>query len=85
MRQVRLTRLGLNAAGSYADPEFVRNEVRYAYTVFERGVSWDLVDVTAKPIEESANEIIQMLSKRNSSTHMPQRGERDLSVIEQRL
>jgi regulator of PEP synthase PpsR (kinase-PPPase family) len=85
LRQVRLTRLGLSAPDNYADPDFVRSEVRYAYTIFERGASWTIVDVTAKSIEESANEIIQILSERDAGTHMAPRGDANLSAIDQRL
>ena len=85
LRQVRLTRLGLNAPDNYADPEFVRTEVRYAYTIFERGKSWAIIDTTAKSIEESANEIIQTLSERNAHTRLSRKGDPDLAAPEQSL
>ncbi len=44
--------------GSYADPDFVRNELMYAKRIFRERDDWPLIDVTNKPIEEIASEIL---------------------------
>ncbi len=67
LRQVRLEALGTKAWG-YADLNHVRKEVAYAYQVFERRRDWPLVDVTAKPIEEAAAEVVSLLGKSAQSS-----------------
>ena len=62
LRQVRQERLG-GATGDYADPDFVRREVEYALSIFRRQPEWPVVDVTDKPIEESASEIIALVGQ----------------------
>ena len=52
--------MGVHARG-YADLEHVRREVTYAYHVYERRRDWPLVDVTFKPIEEAAAEVIALV------------------------
>jgi hypothetical protein len=61
LRRVRLTRLGISGPERYADLEYVRNDLRHAHEVFQRGQTWRLIDVTGKAIEETANEVIQLL------------------------
>ncbi|MBN2205801.1 MAG: kinase/pyrophosphorylase [Candidatus Aminicenantes bacterium] len=46
------------AAGNYADPEFVRIELMHARSYFGRHPGWAVVNVTLKPIEEIASEIL---------------------------
>ncbi|MBN2350759.1 MAG: kinase/pyrophosphorylase [Bacteroidales bacterium] len=48
---------------SYIDQAAVRNEIRYADMIFERG-HFTKINVTNKPIETSANEIIGHISDR---------------------
>jgi regulator of PEP synthase PpsR (kinase-PPPase family) len=60
LRHARLTRLGMSAAADYADLGHVREELRYAQALFAHG-GWTVLDVTSKSIEESANDIIQIL------------------------
>lgn len=62
LRMARLDALGTKPWG-YADLEHVRKEIAYAYQIFERRRDWPLVDVTAKPIEEAAAEIVMLLGK----------------------
>jgi len=61
LRKVRLTRLGVSAPESYADLDYVREDVRHAYDVFRRGKGWRIIDVTGKAIEETANEVVELL------------------------
>jgi len=60
LRQVRAEHMGISTLG-YADLDHIRQEVAYSYQVFERRRDWPLVDVTAKPIEETASEVITLL------------------------
>lgn len=64
LRRVRLTRLGLAAPDDYADLDYVRRDLRHAQEIFERGKGWAVIDVSGKSIEESANEILDLLHER---------------------
>jgi hypothetical protein len=59
LRQAREERWG-NALGDYADPEFVHREVAYAQDIFDKHPDWPTVEVTDKPIEEIAAEILAL-------------------------
>lgn len=60
LRRVRVEQMGIHSYG-YADLAHVREEMTYAYHVFGRRRDWPLVDVTSKPIEEAASEIVTVL------------------------
>jgi len=62
LRQVRAERLGTKRTG-YADIDTVRREMAYAYEIFDRRRDWPLLDMTAKPIEEAATEIMSIARK----------------------
>jgi regulator of PEP synthase PpsR (kinase-PPPase family) len=62
LRQVRAERLGTKSTG-YADLDTVRREMAYAYELFDRRRDWPLLDMTAKPIEEAASEIMMIARK----------------------
>lgn len=62
LRRVRQEHLG-GATGDYADPDYVRREVAYALSIFRSQHSWTIVDVTDKPIEESAAEILALMGR----------------------
>jgi regulator of PEP synthase PpsR (kinase-PPPase family) len=61
LRRVREQRLG-GATGDYADPDAVRREVAHASRVFQEQ-KWPVVEVTDKPIEETASEILAMIRR----------------------
>lgn len=65
LRQVRARHLG-GATGRYADLAFVEKELAYASHLYESHPSWRVVDVTNKPIEETASEILAILRSRRS-------------------
>ncbi|HSF81289.1 MAG TPA: pyruvate, water dikinase regulatory protein [Anaerolineales bacterium] len=65
LRQVRAEQWGISRRG-YADLEYIRQEVAYAYQIFDRRRDWPLVDVTAKPIEETAAEVVALIGKPGS-------------------
>ena len=62
LRKVRAERMGTRFQG-YADMEHIRREVAYAYRLFDRRKDWPLLDVTAKPIEEAASEVVAVLRR----------------------
>jgi regulator of PEP synthase PpsR (kinase-PPPase family) len=62
-REKRLTYLGAFDSSSYTDTKSVRDEIFYANQIFERG-GFTKINVTSKPIESSANEIINIISDR---------------------
>ena len=60
LRRVRASRIGTHARG-YADLDYIRKEMEYAYEIFDRRRDWPLVDVSAKSIEEAAVEVVTLL------------------------
>jgi regulator of PEP synthase PpsR (kinase-PPPase family) len=65
LRRVRLRYLG-GVPTQYADLEHVRREVIYALRVFETH-KWPVIDVTGKPIEEIASEIVSLVRHAHTS------------------
>ena len=65
IRQNRLKMLNKNTEDDYADPEKVRAEVLEARRYFARR-GWPVIDVTRRSIEETAAEIMMMLSQRRN-------------------
>ena len=57
LRSVRDEYLG-HRTGEYADLNYVRRELAYAKRIFRERDDWPLIDVTNKPIEEIASEIL---------------------------
>lgn len=57
LRNVREERL-LRSTGDYAKPEYVAKEMNYALQLFGMHPDWPVINVTSKPIEEIASEII---------------------------
>lgn len=63
LRQQRQRHLGVSELSEYTSPQKVFEEVEYAMDFFKRqGIS--TVDVTDKPIESSAEEIIRIITRR---------------------
>ncbi len=60
LRQSRTARMGIRHRG-YANIEYVRQELAYAYEIFDKRRDWPIVDVTNKSIEEAATEIISLI------------------------
>lgn len=61
-RQQRQQRLGVSGPSSYTDPEKLYAEVEFARQVYRRG-GFATLDVTDKPIESTADEIIRLISR----------------------
>jgi regulator of PEP synthase PpsR (kinase-PPPase family) len=66
LRQARSDYLG-EASGQYAELDYVRREVIYALKFFDKHPDWPVVNVTGKPIEEIAAEIITLARKDKNS------------------
>jgi len=66
LRQAREEYLG-KTTGDYANLEYVRREVIYALHIFESPPKWSVINVTNKPIEEIASEILALLRRNQSS------------------
>lgn len=61
-RRKRQTGLGDGAPQAYSDPREVLQDLEFARTVFRKG-RFTTVDVTSKPIEESANEVVAVVAR----------------------
>jgi regulator of PEP synthase PpsR (kinase-PPPase family) len=62
-RYKRLQQIGNLTNTNYTDDKKVKEELRYAQFIFEKG-QFSIINVTNKPIETSANEIIGIISDR---------------------
>ncbi len=62
LRQARVEHIGTVSTG-YADLDYIKKEMAYAYQIFDQRKDWPLVDVTVKPIEETASEIVTLLGQ----------------------
>ncbi|MEN8152956.1 MAG: pyruvate, water dikinase regulatory protein [Acidobacteriota bacterium] len=60
LRSVRDEHLG-GATGQYADVEYVQQELKYSYKIFRSIKNCSLIEVTNKPIEEIASEILDTI------------------------
>ncbi len=59
LRGARQKRWG-DVLGPYADPDFVRRETAYAMELLGDHPGWRIIDVTDRPIEEIASEILAL-------------------------
>jgi regulator of PEP synthase PpsR (kinase-PPPase family) len=64
IRRNRLSRLGQNRGGEYADPDKVNEEIAYADEIFKKNRKWAVFNVTGKALEETASEIIRLMASR---------------------
>lgn len=60
IRSTRAAVLGMRSTTDYADPEKIRQEVRYAKRIFKEG-KFHVIDVSAKAIEETSSEIFMYM------------------------
>jgi len=63
LRQERQRRMGSIGPGSYTDPQTILEEVEYARK-FCKQRGYTLIDVTDKPVESSADEVIRLITAR---------------------
>jgi regulator of PEP synthase PpsR (kinase-PPPase family) len=64
-REQRYRQLGVPVPMNYIDPRRIGEEVQAALRVFRRG-RFAVIDVTDKPIETSADEIIKLIESRGT-------------------
>ncbi|HUX59137.1 MAG TPA: pyruvate, water dikinase regulatory protein [Bacteroidales bacterium] len=62
-RKRRVSRMGNFNSGSYLDIRTINEELLRADVIFKRG-RFTVIDVTNKPVESSANEILHLLQER---------------------
>ncbi|MAZ47345.1 MAG: bifunctional ([pyruvate, phosphate dikinase] phosphate) phosphotransferase/[pyruvate, phosphate dikinase] kinase [Halobacteriovoraceae bacterium] len=65
IRQNRLSNLGTNAKGDYADTRKVVEEIEWANKLFEQNRRWPVFNVTNIALEETASEIVKLLQMRS--------------------
>lgn len=76
IRKNRLTRLGAKEiTGDYADINQVTNEVEWANQLFKENKRWPVFNVTEKALEETAAEIIKLLSMRKNNRFKQEKSE----------
>lgn len=69
-RRARQSYLG-GAVGDYDDIEYVRMELMYARNIFSKNPGWAIINVTNKPIEEIASEILTLKGERGKGDRFP--------------
>jgi regulator of PEP synthase PpsR (kinase-PPPase family) len=70
LRRARQNYLG-GAVGDYDDIEYVRMELMYARKIFVKNSGWVIVNVTNKPIEEIASEILILKGAKGKGDRFP--------------
>lgn len=75
-RAKRLRNINNESNTDYVDKRLVNEEIRYADRIFEKG-SFTVINVTNKPVETSANEIIGTISDRFGDEDHSEFGELD--------
>jgi regulator of PEP synthase PpsR (kinase-PPPase family) len=70
LRRARQSYLG-GAVGDYDDIEYVRMELMYARNIFSKNPGWAIINVTNKPIEEIASEILTLKGERGKGDRFP--------------
>lgn len=70
LRRARQNYLG-GAIGDYDDIEYVRMELMNARKIYSNQPGWAIVNVTNKPIEEIASEILTLKGKRGKGDKFP--------------
>lgn len=67
IRKNRLTRLGVDQNGDYADLSKVIEEVEWANDLYAQNQRWPVFNVTGKALEETAAEIKKMITMRKNN------------------
>ena len=65
IRRNRLEKFGQDPAGSYANLENIYKEIDFAKNLFNKNKRWPVLDVTERALEETAAEILKIISTRN--------------------
>ncbi|HNW36472.1 MAG TPA: pyruvate, water dikinase regulatory protein [Candidatus Ozemobacteraceae bacterium] len=69
-RRHRSTNLGVTEKTSYSDPLLIAEELEYAGRIFSKG-GFELLDVTDKTVEASANELIKKFTTGSDPRKIP--------------
>lgn len=64
IRRKRLEKFGQDPGGEYASLDHISKEIDYAHSVFKKNRRWPVFDVTDRALEETAAEIIRVVSSR---------------------
>ncbi len=75
LREQRIKRMGARRPSTYVDPETIEAEIQAALKVFRQG-QFAMIDVTDKPIETSADEIIKLVVRRTESERVDRNAQR---------
>jgi regulator of PEP synthase PpsR (kinase-PPPase family) len=67
IRRARLTHLGLEEGSTYGDIGHIRKELCSCLNLY-RAYGWSVIDVTGKDVEETANEVINLVMPHASGT-----------------
>lgn len=62
-RQLRQQRIGAGRSSAYTDIRAIYDELEFAHEIFRRG-GFGVIDITNKPIEESADDVIARITRR---------------------
>ncbi len=63
IRQNRLSKLG-DGTAEYANLKYILDELEWTDELFKKNKKWPVFDVTSRALEETASEIIKIISKR---------------------
>jgi len=68
IRRARLQKLGQHQGGDYASLDRIQAELDYANEIYRKNRRWPTFNVTGKALEETAAEIIRLMSSRKVSS-----------------
>ncbi len=78
IRRNRLTRLGAEQhTGDYADNSKVSEEIEWANDIFKKNKRWPVFNVTDKALEETAADIMKLLTMRKNNIFKQEMSEED--------
>jgi [pyruvate, water dikinase]-phosphate phosphotransferase / [pyruvate, water dikinase] kinase len=66
IRRARLKPLGIAESSSYTDPAHIREELHHCLTLC-RAHRWPVINVTGKAVEETANDVISLVTSHPSA------------------
>ena len=64
IRRQRLTKFGQDPGSAYASREYIAREIESATILFRKNRKWPVFDVTDRALEETAGEILHLISMR---------------------
>lgn len=64
IRKSRLEKIGQTLNSDYANQEHIHQEIEYAHSIFKKNRKWPVFNVTERALEETATEIVRVVSAR---------------------